>query len=151
MREQVSSICKGAKVIPVVVVDEVLDAVLLARCLVENGLPVVEVTLRTDAALAGIEAIASEVPDCVIGVGSIKTPSQLIDAIRAGGHFGVSPGTSPKLLRAVDKEDWPFLPGAGSLSEMMGLREAGFFEQKLFPASVIGGVAMLKSVSGPVF
>ena len=150
MREQVSSICKGAKVIPVVVIDDVEDAVPLARCLVDNGLPVVEVTLRTETALASIKAIAEEVKDCVIGVGSIRSAQQLIAAREAGGHFGVSPGTSPKLLRALEKSDWAFLPGTASLSEMMGLREAGFTELKLFPAEIVGGVSMLKSVSGPV-
>jgi 2-dehydro-3-deoxyphosphogluconate aldolase/(4S)-4-hydroxy-2-oxoglutarate aldolase len=150
MRDQISSICKGVKVIPVVVIDDVEDAVPLARCLVDNGLPVVEVTLRTDAALDAIKAIAKEVKDCIIGVGSIGSPEQLNAAIEAGGHFGVSPGTSPKLLRALEKSDWPFLPGSGSLSEMMGLREAGFTELKLFPAEIVGGVGMLKSVAGPV-
>lgn len=150
MRELVSSICKGAKVIPVVVIDDIEDAVPLARCLVDNGLPVVEVTLRSEVALAAVKAIARDVKECIIGVGSIRSSQQMIAAREAGGHFGVSPGTSPKLLRALEKSDWPFLPGSGSISEMMGLREAGFTELKLFPASIVGGVGMLKSVAGPV-
>ncbi|WP_319531191.1 bifunctional 4-hydroxy-2-oxoglutarate aldolase/2-dehydro-3-deoxy-phosphogluconate aldolase [uncultured Cohaesibacter sp.] len=150
MRTQVSSLCKGARVIPVVVIDKVEDAVPLASCLVENGMPVVEVTMRTEAALAAVEEIAKHVPECVIGVGSILTPQHLSQAQAAGGHFGVSPGTSQSLLRALEISDWPFLPGAATLSEMLTLRDAGIMEQKLFPAAVVGGVNMLKSVAGPV-
>ena len=150
MRTLVSSLCGAAKVIPVVVIDEIESAVPLARTLVDNGLPVVEVTLRTEMALAAIKAIAEEVPDCILGVGSILTPDHLAAAQQAGGHFGVSPGTSPELLRALETSDWPFLPGAGTLSEMMTLRDAGFLEQKLFPASIVGGPALLKAVSGPI-
>ena len=111
MRDLVSSICKGAKVIPVVVIENVEDAVPLARCLVDNGLPAVEVTLRTPAALEAIKAIVNEVKDCVVGVGSILSEEQLKAAIDAGAHFGVSPGTSATLLSALKATDWPFLPG----------------------------------------
>lgn len=150
MRNTVSSLCKGAKVIPVVVIEDVADAVPLAKCLVDNGLPVVEVTLRSDAAIAAIKEIAASVPECVIGVGSILNPTQMVAAIEAGGAFGVSPGTSPQLVRALTQSDWPFLPGGATVSEMMALREIGFYEQKLFPASIVGGPAMIKSVYGPV-
>nr|WP_319514005.1 bifunctional 4-hydroxy-2-oxoglutarate aldolase/2-dehydro-3-deoxy-phosphogluconate aldolase [uncultured Cohaesibacter sp.] len=150
MRDLVSSICKGAKVIPVVVIENVEDAVPLARCLVDNGLPAVEVTLRTPAALDAIKAIVNEVKDCVVGVGSILSEEQLKASIDAGAHFGVSPGTSETLLKALKATDWPFLPGSGTVSEMMTLREAGFKELKMFPASIVGGVGMIKAVSGPV-
>ncbi|WP_319413064.1 bifunctional 4-hydroxy-2-oxoglutarate aldolase/2-dehydro-3-deoxy-phosphogluconate aldolase [uncultured Cohaesibacter sp.] len=150
MRDLVSSICKGAKVIPVVVIENVEDAVPLARCLVDNGLPAVEVTLRTPAALDAIKAIVNEVKDCVVGVGSILCEEQLKASIDAGAHFGVSPGTSATLLSALKATEWPFLPGSGTISEMMTLREAGFTELKMFPANIVGGVGMLKAVAGPV-
>ena len=150
MHPRVSPLLSGTKVIPVLVIENADDAQPLAQCLVDNGLPVLEVTLRSDAALHAIEAIASQVPDAVIGVGSILTEMQLNSAQSAGGWFGVSPGVSEKLLRALELNDWPFLPGAATLSEMMTLREAGFKEQKLFPASIAGGVPFLKAVSGPV-
>ncbi|WP_316860406.1 bifunctional 4-hydroxy-2-oxoglutarate aldolase/2-dehydro-3-deoxy-phosphogluconate aldolase [uncultured Cohaesibacter sp.] len=149
MRELVSSICKGVKVIPVVVIEDVADAVPLARCLVESGLPAVEFTLRTEAALDGIKAVAAEVKDCIIGVGSIRTPEHLKASIEAGGHFGVSPGTTETLRNALKECDWPFLPGTATISEMLTMQEAGFSEMKMFPASIVGGVGMLKAVAGP--
>jgi len=150
MRQLISNTCKNGRVITVVVIDRVDDAVPLASCLVENGLLNVEVTLRTEDALYAIEAIARAIPDCVVGVGSILYPEQLQQAQDAGGAFGVSPGTSPKLRQALSETDWPFLPGAGTLSEILSLREAGFKEQKLFPAESIGGVGLINAVSGPV-
>ncbi|WP_319498378.1 bifunctional 4-hydroxy-2-oxoglutarate aldolase/2-dehydro-3-deoxy-phosphogluconate aldolase [uncultured Cohaesibacter sp.] len=150
MHPKVSPLLSGNKVIPVLVIENPDDAQPLAQCLVDNGLPVLEVTLRSDAAFKAIENIATRVEGAVIGVGSILTEMQLNSAQSAGGWFGDSPGVSERLMRALELSDWPFLPGAGSLSEIMTLREAGFSEQKLFPAEVSGGVSMLKSIIGPV-
>lgn len=150
MRPSIASLLPDSKVIPVLVIENEEDALPLAHCLVDNGLPVLEITLRSDAALKSIETIASQVEGAVVGVGSILTEAQLNASQSAGGQFGVSPGVSFKLLQALELSDWPFLPGAGSLSEMLTLRDAGFMQQKLFPAAVLGGVSMLKAVAGPV-
>lgn len=150
MRKLVSQLCKDCRVIPVVVIECVEDAVPLAQCLIDNGLTAIEVTVRTPNALKAIEAIARNVPECTLGVGSILNDAQLKQARDAGGHFGVSPGTSPELLRAITNGDWPFLPGASTVSEALTLRDAGFLEQKLFPAEIVGGIELLKAFSGPV-
>ncbi|WP_319411857.1 bifunctional 4-hydroxy-2-oxoglutarate aldolase/2-dehydro-3-deoxy-phosphogluconate aldolase [uncultured Cohaesibacter sp.] len=150
MHPKVAPLLSGTKVIPVLVIENADDAQPLAQCLVDNGLPVLEVTLRSDAAFRAIEIIASQVQGAVIGVGSILTEMQLNSAQSAGGWFGVSPGVSEKLMRALELNDWPFLPGASTLSEIMTLRDAGFKEQKLFPANIAGGVPMLRAISGPV-
>ena len=150
MHPTITSLLTDVQVIPVLVIEDVADALPLAHALVDNGLPALEITLRSDAALAAIETIASKVEGAVVGVGSILTEAQLNDAQSAGGQFGVSPGVSFKLLQALEMSDWPFLPGAGSLSEILSLRDAGFMQQKMFPAAILGGVAMLKAVAGPV-
>ncbi|PLW77782.1 bifunctional 4-hydroxy-2-oxoglutarate aldolase/2-dehydro-3-deoxy-phosphogluconate aldolase [Cohaesibacter celericrescens] len=150
MHPSITTLLNGPKVIPVLVIEDPEDALPLARSLVDNGLSILEITLRSDAALNAIETIANQVEGAVVGVGSILTEAQLNAAQSAGGQFGVSPGVSFKLLQALEMSDWPFLPGAGSLSEMLTLRDAGFSQQKLFPAAVLGGISMLKAVAGPV-
>ena len=150
MHPKVSPLFSGTKVIPVLVIENADDAQPLAQCLVDNGLPVLEVTLRSHEALRAIEIIANQVEGAVIGVGSILTEMQLNAAQSAGGWFGVSPGVSERLLQALKLNDWPFLPGASTLSEIMTLREVGFMEQKLFPANIVGGVPMVRAISGPV-
>lgn len=140
----------GARVIPVLVIDRAEDAVPLANCLIENGLPVLEITLRSEQALAAIEAIARSVDDAVVGVGSILDQQQLRDAQQAGGHFGVSPGVSNEMLPVLAESSWPFLPGMSTVSECLTLRALGFSEQKLFPASILGGISMLKALAGPI-
>ena len=150
MTKSPTSLLADNKVIPVLVIEDPADALPLAQCLVDNGLPVLEITLRSDAALAAIETIASKVDDAIVGVGSILNEGQLQAAKDAGGQFGVSPGVSNALLEILKDNDWPFLPGASTISEMLTLRDAGYKEQKLFPAAVLGGLSMLKSVAGPV-
>nr|WP_320143849.1 bifunctional 4-hydroxy-2-oxoglutarate aldolase/2-dehydro-3-deoxy-phosphogluconate aldolase [uncultured Cohaesibacter sp.] len=150
MHPKVSPLLSGTKVIPVLVIENTDDAQPLAQCLVDNGLPVLEVTLRSHEALRAIEIIANQVQDAVIGVGSILSEMQLNAAQAAGGWFGVSPGVSEKLLQALKLHDWPFLPGASTLSEIMTLRESGFMEQKLFPANIVDGIPMLRAIAGPV-
>lgn len=145
-----SSLLGEQRVIPVLVIDRVDDAVPLATCLVENGLAVLEITLRSDEALASIEAIARSVEGAVVGVGSILDQQQLLDAQQAGGQFGVSPGVANEMFPVLAESKWPFLPGVGTVSECLSLRALGFKEQKLFPASVLGGVGMLKALAGPV-
>ena len=144
------SVVDLAPVIPVVVVDEPATAVPLARALVAGGLPAIEVTLRTATALACIEAIAAEVPDAVVGAGTVLAPEHARAAVAAGAAFLVSPGATPRLLDAMADSGVPYLPGAATASEVMALAERGITEVKFFPAQAAGGVPYLKSLSGPL-
>jgi 2-dehydro-3-deoxyphosphogluconate aldolase/(4S)-4-hydroxy-2-oxoglutarate aldolase len=146
----VRDILGDVRVLPVVVIDDVADAVPLARSLLDGGLPVIEVTLRTAAALEAIAAIAKEVAGCIVGAGSITDPRGADQARRAGAQFGVSPGTTRELREFLQADSWPFLPGAATISEVLELRDAGFSQQKLFPAEILGGVDYLKAIGGPV-
>ncbi|MGI5487704.1 bifunctional 4-hydroxy-2-oxoglutarate aldolase/2-dehydro-3-deoxy-phosphogluconate aldolase [Microtetraspora malaysiensis] len=139
-----------APVVPVVVVDDAATAVPLARALVAGGLPVIEVTLRTDAALDAIRRIADEVPDAVVGAGTVRSADDIAAAVAAGSRFLVSPGTTPSLLDALLDGGVPFLPGVATASEAMAVRERGITEMKFFPAEVAGGVPYLKALSGPL-
>ncbi|MCC5581900.1 bifunctional 4-hydroxy-2-oxoglutarate aldolase/2-dehydro-3-deoxy-phosphogluconate aldolase [Microtetraspora sp. AC03309] len=139
-----------APVVPVVVLDDAETAVPLARALVAGGLPVIEVTLRTDAALDAIRRIADEVPDAVVGAGTIRSAADITAAVAAGSRFLVSPGTTPSLVDALLDGGVPFLPGAATASEAMALRERGITEMKFFPAEAAGGIPYLTSLSGPL-
>ena len=138
-----------APVIPVVVLDDPEDAVPLARALVAGGLPVIEVTLRTPAALAAIERIAAEVPDAVVGAGTVTSADHVAGSLAAGARFLVSPGSTPALLDAMEASGVPFLPGASTASEVLALTERAIGVAKLFPAEAVGGVATLKALAGP--
>ncbi|HEX2075810.1 MAG TPA: bifunctional 4-hydroxy-2-oxoglutarate aldolase/2-dehydro-3-deoxy-phosphogluconate aldolase [Geodermatophilus sp.] len=144
------SVVDLAPVIPVVVVDDPATAVPLARALVAGGLPAIEVTLRTPTALACIEAIAAEVPDAVVGAGTVLAPEHARAAVGAGAAFLVSPGATPRLLGAMADSGVPYLPGAATASEVMALAERGITEVKFFPAQAAGGVPYLKALSGPL-
>ena len=137
-------------VIPVLTIERAADAVPLARALVAGGLPVIEVTLRTKAALDAIRAIAAEVPDCVVGVGTILRTADIAAAIAAGAKYLVSPGTPPELAAALADVDIPALPGCATVSEAMALGARGFKVLKFFPAEASGGVAWLKSIAAPL-
>ncbi|MCH1868069.1 bifunctional 4-hydroxy-2-oxoglutarate aldolase/2-dehydro-3-deoxy-phosphogluconate aldolase [Nocardioides sp. CFH 31398] len=137
-------------VMPVVVVDRVADAVPLARALVAGGLPAIELTLRTPAALDAIRAIVAEVPGILVGAGTVTTPAQADAAARAGARFLVSPGATPSLLSALTGTGLPFLPGTQTVSEVLAVLEAGYTEMKFFPAEAAGGTAWLASVAAPV-
>ncbi|KAB2349571.1 bifunctional 4-hydroxy-2-oxoglutarate aldolase/2-dehydro-3-deoxy-phosphogluconate aldolase [Actinomadura rudentiformis] len=139
-----------APVIPVVVLDDADTAVPLARALVAGGLPVIEVTLRTPAGLAAIERIAAEVPDAVIGAGTIVSPEDAENAKKAGSRFLVSPGCTPALREAMAATGLPFLPGVSSASEAMALLEHGITVMKFFPAEAAGGLPYLKALGGPL-
>jgi 2-dehydro-3-deoxyphosphogluconate aldolase/(4S)-4-hydroxy-2-oxoglutarate aldolase len=138
-----------APVVPVVVVDDAADAVPLARALVDGGLPAIEVTLRTAAAFSAIERIADEVPDAVVGAGTILSARDVAAATAAGARFLVSPGTTPALLDAMEEADVPFLPGVSTASDVVGLLERDIGVAKLFPAEAVGGVATLRALAGP--
>ena len=145
-----SSLLSRVPVVPVVVVDDPAHAVPVARALVAGGLPVIELTLRTTVALDAIRAIASEVPEILVGAGTIVTPGQAKEALDAGAQFLVSPGSTPSLLGAMADTGLPFLPGTATVSEVLAVLEAGHTELKFFPAEASGGAAFLKSVAAPV-
>lgn len=138
-----------APVVPVVVVDSVEQAVPLARALLAGGIPVIELTLRSAAGLGAIEAVASEVEGMVVGAGTVVTPEQVRQVQDAGAQFIVTPGSPPRLLEAALASGLPLLAGAGTLTEMLTLAEAGLEAMKFFPAEASGGRPYLSAVSGP--
>ncbi|MCC1481531.1 bifunctional 4-hydroxy-2-oxoglutarate aldolase/2-dehydro-3-deoxy-phosphogluconate aldolase [Roseibaca sp. Y0-43] len=142
-------LCRLAPVIPVIVIDDLAHARPLAEALVAGGLPVLEVTLRTDCALDAIAAMA-EVPGAVAGAGTVLTAAHMKAAKEAGARFAVSPGATPALIDAARVEEVPLLPGAQTCSEVMALLEQGYHVQKFFPAESIGGAGALKSIGGPL-
>ncbi|MFD9003529.1 bifunctional 4-hydroxy-2-oxoglutarate aldolase/2-dehydro-3-deoxy-phosphogluconate aldolase [Streptomyces sp. NPDC059582] len=144
------SVLDLAPVVPVVVLDDAGDAVPLARALVAGGLPAIEVTLRTPAALDAIRAIAGAVPDAVVGAGTVITPEQVTASTAAGARFLVSPGWTDVLLTAMRASGVSFLPGVSTTSEVVALLERGVREMKFFPAQAAGGTAYLKSLAGPL-
>ncbi|MEV4947544.1 bifunctional 4-hydroxy-2-oxoglutarate aldolase/2-dehydro-3-deoxy-phosphogluconate aldolase [Streptomyces sp. NPDC053755] len=144
------SVLDLAPVVPVVVIEDAADAVPLARALVAGGLPAIEVTLRTPAAPAAIHAIAAEVPEAVVGAGTVISPSGVADAVAAGACFLVSPGWTDGLLDAMRASGMPFLPGVSTTSEVVALLERGVTDMKFFPAEAAGGVPYLKSLAGPL-
>ncbi|MFF7367738.1 bifunctional 4-hydroxy-2-oxoglutarate aldolase/2-dehydro-3-deoxy-phosphogluconate aldolase [Streptomyces tricolor] len=145
-----ASVLDLAPVVPVVVLADAADAVPLARALVAGGLPAIEVTLRTPAALDAIRAIADEVPQAVVGAGTVLTPEQVAACTAAGARFLVSPGWTETLLAAMRGSGVPFLPGVSTTSEVVALLERGVREMKFFPAQAAGGTAYLKSLAGPL-
>ena len=136
-------------VIPVIVIDRLEDAVPLARALVEGGVRVLEVTLRTTVALRAVEAIAREVEGAIVGVGTITRAQDFADALAAGAVFGVSPGLTPALAEAARASALPLLPGVMTPSDVLAAQAAGYTELKLFPAQQAGGIGMLKALGGP--
>ena len=137
-------------VLPVVVLERLEDAVPVARALVAGGLPAIELTLRTPAALDAIRAISAEVPEILVGAGTVVTPGQAKQALDVGAGFLVSPGSTPALLSAMAETGLPFLPGTSTVSEVLAALELGLTELKFFPAEAAGGAAYLRSVAGPV-
>jgi 2-dehydro-3-deoxyphosphogluconate aldolase/(4S)-4-hydroxy-2-oxoglutarate aldolase len=136
-------------VIPVIVIDDVNDAVPLAEALVAGGVRVLEITLRTPAALDAVRAIATRVESAIVGVGTITDPGDFSRAIDAGARFGVSPGITPALIDAARACRLPLLPGVMTPSEIIAARAAGFRALKFFPAQQAGGIGMLKALAGP--
>jgi 2-dehydro-3-deoxyphosphogluconate aldolase/(4S)-4-hydroxy-2-oxoglutarate aldolase len=137
-------------VMPVVVLDDAADAVPTARALLAGGIGVIELTLRTPAALAAIERIAAEVPDIMVGAGTITAPEHAKQAADAGAKFLVTPGCTDAVVDACFETGLPFLPGASTVSEAMRLAERGLTALKFFPAEASGGIAYLKSIAGPL-
>ena len=139
-----------APVVAVVVIDKVEHAEPLANALVAGGIPAIEVTLRTPAALAAIAAIAKNVDAAQVGAGTVLTAADLHDAQAAGAGFVVSPGATDDLLEAAQRSPVPLLPGAATASEAMALRDRGYRLQKFFPAEPAGGSDYLRALGGPL-
>jgi 2-dehydro-3-deoxyphosphogluconate aldolase/(4S)-4-hydroxy-2-oxoglutarate aldolase len=143
-------VMRASPVIPVIAIDDLDHAAPLARALVAGGIRVLEVTLRTAHGLAAIRAMVEQVPDAIIGVGTLTKPEEFAAARDAGAVFGVSPGLTPALIAAARSSGLPLLPGVMTPSEVMAAREAGFRQLKLFPAVPAGGVGMLNAIAGPL-
>ena len=143
------SMCAKAPIIPVLVVRDVAHARPLAEALIAGGLPVLEVTLRTPAALEVIAAMA-EVKGGIVGAGTLLRPEDVTAAKKAGALFGVSPGATDRLLQAAEEQDLPMLPGAATATEAMALLERGYDMLKFFPAEAAGGAPALKSLASPL-
>jgi 2-dehydro-3-deoxyphosphogluconate aldolase/(4S)-4-hydroxy-2-oxoglutarate aldolase len=146
----IAAIAARAPVIPVLTIDRPETAVPLARALVKGGLPVLEITLRTEAAMQALELIAREVPEAIVGAGTVLNPRQLEQVQRAGARFGVSPGCTPELAAAVSASGLPFLPGVQTISEAMRLADQGFSLLKFFPADITGGTGWLRAAAAPL-
>jgi 2-dehydro-3-deoxyphosphogluconate aldolase/(4S)-4-hydroxy-2-oxoglutarate aldolase len=142
-------ICLLAPVIPVLVVEDVITASSLAQALINGGLPALEVTLRTPAALEVIHEM-NKVSGGVVGAGTLLTPQDVEAAVNAGAKFGVAPGATDRILDACEEADLPLLPGVATASEIMRLYERGYSVQKFFPAEANGGAPALKSIGAPL-
>lgn len=138
-----------ARIVPVLTIDRVEDGVPLARALVAGGVKVLEVTFRTEAAAAAAKAIIAEVPDAIVGIGTVLNGDGLRRAQALGAQFAVSPGATPELFDAAAASDLPLLPGVATASEVMQAQARGFNLLKFFPAEQSGGLAMLRALAGP--
>jgi 2-dehydro-3-deoxyphosphogluconate aldolase/(4S)-4-hydroxy-2-oxoglutarate aldolase len=148
--QAIDEILSSAPIIPVLVIEDANRAVELGRALVRGGLPVLEITLRTAAALEAVRRMAAEVEGAIVGVGTVIERSQLSAAVGAGARFAVSPGLTQRLAEAAADAPIPLLPGTMTPSEMIRAREWGYRRLKLFPADVAGGVGMLKALASPL-
>ena len=147
--KKTEEICRLAPVIPVLVVQNPDIAKPLAEALISGGLPVLEVTLRTESALDVISEMA-KIPGGVVGAGTITKARDIKEAINAGANFAVSPGSTDDILEACEQQNLPILPGAATSSEIMRLFDLGYSVQKFFPAEAIGGQSALKAIGGPL-
>lgn len=149
MSQAALAFCQAAPIVPVLVVQDARHARPLSEALVSGGLPMLEVTLRTPAALEVIREMA-DVPGGIVGAGTLLTPDDVAAAVAAGARFGVSPGATPRLIAACAEAGLPLLPGAATASEVMALMEAGFTLAKFFPAEASGGAPALKAIGAPL-
>ncbi|WP_417432787.1 bifunctional 4-hydroxy-2-oxoglutarate aldolase/2-dehydro-3-deoxy-phosphogluconate aldolase [Kiloniella sp.] len=145
-----SKTLEQAVILPVLVIERVEDAIPLAEALLEGGCNSVEVTLRSEAALASMEQIATHLPELTLGAGTLLECEQFQQVKDAGARYALSPGTTKKLALAAIDSDLAYVPAAATPSEILELRELGFKIQKLFPAGASGGIEMLKSLSSPI-
>ncbi|MCC8957984.1 bifunctional 4-hydroxy-2-oxoglutarate aldolase/2-dehydro-3-deoxy-phosphogluconate aldolase [Bradyrhizobium sp. Pear77] len=148
-QDQIAELIRQATVIPVLTIERLADAVPLAKALVAGGVRTLEVTLRTAVAVDAAKAIIAEVPDAVVGIGTILNGDDLARAEALGAKFGISPGATPELLKAVAASRLPFAPGIATASELMQALAHGFDVVKFFPAEQAGGIKALRALAGP--
>ena len=148
-QEKLAALFKQAVVIPVLTIERLEDAVPLARALVAGGVRVLEVTLRTAVAIPAAQAIIADVPEAIVGVGTILNANDLARAEALGARFGISPGATPDLLKAAAASALPFAPGVATASELMQALAHGFDLVKFFPAEQSGGIKALRALAGP--
>ncbi|WQY72289.1 bifunctional 4-hydroxy-2-oxoglutarate aldolase/2-dehydro-3-deoxy-phosphogluconate aldolase [Helicobacter pylori] len=149
MQDKIIEVLQISPIVPVVVIEGIKDAVPLAQSLIEGGVPIIEVTLRSSCALEAIELIAKNVPKMRVGAGTILNLTQLEQAQNKGAEFLISPGLTIKLLEHAKKKDMPLIPGVSSSSEVMQALEFGYNALKFFPAEYCGGVKLLNAFNGP--
>ncbi|WRF36686.1 bifunctional 4-hydroxy-2-oxoglutarate aldolase/2-dehydro-3-deoxy-phosphogluconate aldolase [Helicobacter pylori] len=149
MQDKIIEVLQISPIVPVVVIENIKDAVPLAQSLIEGGIHIIEVTLRSSCALEAIELIAKNVPKMRVGAGTILNPTQLEQAQNRGAEFLISPGLTIKLLEYAKKKDMPLIPGVSSSSEVMQALELGYNALKFFPAEYCGGVKLLNAFNGP--
>ncbi|GAA7537162.1 bifunctional 4-hydroxy-2-oxoglutarate aldolase/2-dehydro-3-deoxy-phosphogluconate aldolase [Helicobacter pylori] len=149
MQDKIIEVLQISPIIPVVVIENIKDAVPLAQSLIEGGIHIIEVTLRSSCALEAIELIAKNVPKMRVGAGTILNPTQLEQAQNRGAEFLISPGLTIKLLEYAKKKDMPLIPGVSSSSEVIQALELGYNALKFFPAEYCGGVKLLNAFNGP--
>ncbi len=149
MQDKIIEVLQISPIVPVVVIEDIKDAVPLAQSLIEGGIPIIEVTLRSSCALEAIELIAKNVPKMRVGAGTILNLTQLEQAQNRGAEFLISPGLTIKLLEHAKKKDMPLIPGVSSSSEVMQALELGYNALKFFPAEYCGGVKLLNAFNGP--
>jgi 2-dehydro-3-deoxyphosphogluconate aldolase / (4S)-4-hydroxy-2-oxoglutarate aldolase len=147
--DRIAELIRQATVIPVLTIDRLEDAVPLARALVAGGVRTLEVTLRTPVAIEAARAMIAEVPEAIIGIGTILNAADLAQAERLGARFGISPGATPELLQAAAASRLPFAPGIATASELMQALAHGFGLVKFFPAEQAGGIKALRALGGP--
>lgn len=148
-QQKLAGLFASATVIPVLTIDRLADAVPLAKALVAGGVRVLEVTLRTPVAIEAARAMIAEVPEAIVGIGTILNGDDLARARAAGAAFGISPGATPELLKAAAAGDLPFAPGIATASELMAALAHGFDIVKFFPAESSGGIKALRALAGP--
>ncbi|MCQ2699000.1 bifunctional 4-hydroxy-2-oxoglutarate aldolase/2-dehydro-3-deoxy-phosphogluconate aldolase [Helicobacter pylori] len=149
MQDKIIEVLQISPIVPVVVIEDLSDTVPLAQSLIEGGIPIIEVTLRSSCALEAIELIAKNVPKMHVGAGTILNPTQLEQAQNRGAEFLISPGLTITLLEHAKKKDMPLIPGVSSSSEVMQALEWGYNALKFFPAEYCGGVKLLNAFNGP--
>lgn len=139
-----------SRVVPVIVLTDPAQAVPLAHALLEGGIDVMEITLRSASGLAGIESVAKRVPQMHVGAGTVTRAIEMKQVLQAGARFALSPGLTPELHQAAQDSGLPFIPGAMTPSEVMQARDWGYVTVKLFPAAQVGGLSMVKALAGPL-
>ena len=147
--QELLGLLRSARVIPVLTIERVEDAVPLARALVKGGVRVLEITLRTEAAIDAAKVIIAEVPEAIVGIGTVLNPEDLARVAALGARFAISPGATPELLDAAAMGDLPFMPGIATASELMLAQARGFNLVKFFPAEQSGGIGALRALGGP--